>query len=827
MAYLKPTSRNGRRSAACRRFLAICLGTAAAASDGATIQLTDGRILVGELGKTAGVAEDPLVPGSSAGAIRTTPIIVVEDGLRRTYLHSTKIREVIDERDEPPVRIKVWQNEAKRGASLGVIGQPSNITPLDEYGRRIISLPSDKGAIDVIQGVTEVTPVYTRLRGLRAEPRSYLWDMRVATSSLPRETLARVLSRAVPQDDFDQRMQVVRLYLQAERYRDAAHELETIRKDFADRPGVAAADIDDNLRRLRELAARALLDEIELRRDAGQFVLARTLLERFPADGVAGDTLQRVRELLDEDDATNAKRQKLLDQLGTTADGIAEPAAQAIARRIVEEIRLQLGPASADRLAAFSQLAGGGALSPDELAAIAISGWLLGSNQAIDSLPTALSLVRIRDNVRKYLAETDAKLREAAYLLLRDADGADVPRIADLIARMEPPLPIVEPIEPEASATGAASESLSEEPPGADTISEAGGSPSLPPGVYERTVRVGERDVRWIIQLPPEYDPLRKYPTILTLGELGAPAESQLDFWAGGVRPSVGRLGQARRRGYIVLAIDWSRPDQLRYDYTAEEHAAVLASLRDAMRRTSIDPDRVYLTGHGAGGGVAWDLALAHPDHWAGCLPFLGVADRYCGWYWRNAEHVPWRVVLGELDSDKINRNSRELDRYLRPRFDATVVEYRGRGYDPLSDDIQQTFDWMARKTRGAPPEEFECVTMRPWDNYFWWIETADLPPKAMTAPAEWPPGRGVRAATVRGRKFTGNKLGVFTGAKKVTVWLSPELINFEEPVEIEHNGRRLVPRNERVDPSLRTLLEDVRTRADRQRPYWAKVESR
>ncbi|MEO0530269.1 MAG: peptidase [Planctomycetota bacterium] len=808
MAYLKPTSRIGCRSAACRGFLLFGFAAIAFGSHAATIQLTDGRILTGELGKTAGVAEDPLVPGTSAGAIRTTPIIVVEDGLRRTYVHSTKVREVIDQRDDPPVRIKVWQNEAKRGASLGVIGQPSNITPLDEYGRRIVSLPSDKGAIDVIQGVTEVTPVYTRLRGLRAKPRSYLWDMRVATSSLPRKTLQRVLSQAVPRDDFDARMQVVRLYLQAERYRDAARELATVRDHFADRPGVAAADIDDNLRRLRELAARKLLDEIELRRDAGQFVLARTLLERFPADGVAGDTLQRIRELLDEDDATQAKRERLLDQLDATVENLAEPAAQAIAMRIAEEIRQRLSPASADRLAAFTQLADGGALSAEELAAVAISGWLLGSNQAIDSLPTALSLVRARDDVRQYLSEADPKLRDATFLSLRDSAVAEVPRIAELIARMEPPLPLVDPVEDESLATADA------------------GSADTPVGVYERTVRVGKRDVRWVLQLPPEYDPLRRYPTMVTLGELGTPPERQLDYWAGAVRPEVGRVGQARRRGCIVLAVDWSRPDQLRYEYTAEEHAAVLVALRDAMRRTSIDPDRVYLTGHGAGADVAWDLSLAHPDHWAGCLPFLGVADRYCGWYWRNAEHVPWRIVLGELDGDKVNRNARELDRYLRPRFDATVVEYRGRGYDPLSDDIQRAFDWMGRKRRGAPPEEFECSTMRPWDNYFWWIEASDLPPKAMTAPAEWPPNRGVRAATVRGRKFAGNKLGVFTGAEKVTVWLSPELIDFEEPVEIEHNGRRLVPRNERIDPSLRTLLEDVRTRADRLRPYWARVES-
>lgn len=805
MAHLKRISRSALAPALFGAILAIGPNAAAA-----TLQLNDGRILSGKLGETSGVAEDPIAPGPSAGAIRTTPILVIEDGLRRTYVHKTEVREVLDERDEPRIRIPVWQNPAKRGASLGSIGAPSAMTPFDEYGRRTIELPSDKGTITVIQGVTEVTPVYTRVQGLKSDLRSYLWDMRLATSSLPRKTLSTILHHAIARKDFDARMQIVRLYLQSERYRDAAQELEAIQNDFQDSPEASLPDLEENLRRLRGLAARALLDEIELRREAGQYALARNLLERFPDANVAGDTLQRVRELLDEDDADRARRETLLARLDEVAAGLGEPAAKRVAERIVAEIRTRLTPATADRLTAFTQLASGDALSADELAAIAISGWLLGSNNAIDSLPAALSLVRTRDAIRQYLSTGNPQERAAALNTLIEAEGAEVSRVADLLARMEPPLPLEDAVD---------SGSMTEE--------EIADRPALPVGCYELTVQVGERTIRSHVQLPPEYDPLRSYPTIVTLGDLGVPISKQLDYWAGAARPQVGRIGQARRRGYVVIAVDWATPDQLRYGYRAAEHAAVLASLRNAMRRVAIDPDRVFLTGHGAGGDLAWDLSLAHPDHWAGCLPFLAVADRYCGWYWRNGEHVPWRVVMGELDAGKLDRNSRELDRYLRPRFDTTVVEYRGRGYDPLSDDIQRTFDWMGRKRRGAPPEEFECSTMRPWDNYFWWIEAEGLPEKSITLPAQWPPKKGARAASIRGRKLNGNKLAIFCRTDKVTVWLSPELVNFDEPIEIEHNGRRLVPRGELVLPDLKVLLEDARTRADRKRPYWAKVESR
>lgn len=782
-----------------------------------TIQLEDGRVLSGELGETAGVAEDPLAPSTQAGMIRTTPILVVEDGLRRTYFHKTAVRSVLDEREQTLVKVAVEQIEARRAASLGVIGQIISATPFDEYGRRIVELPSDKGLIAVVQGVTEVTPVYTKIVGLRVEPQSFLWDMRLATSSLPRDTLSRILHRATPDGDFDARMQIVRLYLQAERYRDAASELETVRADFADRPEVDTAAIDENLRQLRELAARRLLDEIELWRTAGRYSLVRQFLERFPAEGVAGDTLQRVRELLDEDDAAAAERADLLESLAKMAEGLQEPAARRVAERIVGEITARLTPATAPRLASFRQIARGDSLSADKMAAIAISGWLLGSDKAIDSLPMALSLVKVRDLVVRYLTEPDPAVRDTLLIGLRESDAGDVATVAELLARIEPPLPLVEPKEaaPEDNAAP------SVEPPAEDQPAGA-----LPPGCYELTAAAGERTVRSVVQLPPEYDPLRRYPTIVTLGEIGAPLDRQLDYWAGAPRTDVGRIGHAMRNGYVVLAIDWAAPGQVGYGYTADEHAAVLASLRAAMRRVAIDADRVFLTGHGAGGDAAWDIALAHPDAWAGCVPMLAVADAYCPWYWKNAQFVPWRIVLGELDAGKTERNARELDRYLNPRFDATVVEYRGRGYEPLSDDILRAFDWMNRKRRVAAPEEFECFTMRPWDNYFWWIEVDDLPEQSMVAPAEWP-RRGARAASVGGRKFANGRLVVLTGAKKVTVWLTPDLVDFDAPIDIEHNGRRITPRNELIEPDLAVLLEDARTRADRVRPYWAKVESR
>ena len=187
--------------------------------------------------------------------------------------------------------------------------------------------------------------------------------------------------------------------------------------------------------------------------------------------------------------------------------------------------------------------------------------------------------------------------------------------------------------------------------------------------------------------------------------------------------------GQATRQGYIVIAPVWTVDRQDEYGYSAREHAAVLNSLRDACRRFSIDTDRVFLSGHSIGGDAAWDIGLAHPDLWAGVIPIVATADRYCDRYWKNARYVPFYVVAGGLDDGRLAKDSLSLDRYLRDGFNTTVVEYLGRGHEDFYEEILRIFDWMGRFHRNFFPRDFTCETMREWDNFFWWVEVSGLPP--------------------------------------------------------------------------------------------------
>lgn len=756
------------------------------------MQLKDGRVLTGDHVQVAGVAESPANIKITAGEVAVLPLLMFDDGLRHTFVHIGNVARVLEEAPAAkPVRIRVWQDVAESGSGIGRMGRGRPLGTFDEFGRRTVEMQTRDGSVSVVQGITEITPIYTKVEGLSGPPRSIVWDMRMATSSLPRETLAAILKRAVPQDDVDKRLEVVRLYLQSERYRDAEQELAEIIRDFPQHE-----NLQHQIVQLRQLGANLILEEIQLRAKSGQHQLARKLLGEFPNENISGTTLQKVRELLDKYTAEDHHKQEVLAELDAEVALIEDANNRELAEAFAKEIAAEANADALGRLASFERLAEGKELKPEQKVALAISGWLVGANDATDDFHLAVSLSRVRNLVLDYLQEPMAAGRSAILGELADQPAATVPRVAQLLKLMKPPL-------------------------------EATDDSRVSPGLYEFRIPglPGQDDVHYRIQLPPEYDPLRRYPVIVALSDAGVDPQEEINFWAGPPRPDGEPFGQATRNGYITLAVRWLEPKQGSYGYTAREHHSVLGSLRDACRRFSIDTDRVFLTGHGVGGDGAWDLALAHPDIWAGVIPFVATADRYCNRYANNAEYLSWYFVCGELDGDKMARNARELDRYFGRNKDCTVVEYLGRGYEPFGDEQQRLFDWMGRRSRKFP-KEFECVSMRPWDNFFWWLEVGGMPEKSMVAPETWPPPRAARPFPIRGKVGIANKLSANTQASQVTVWLAPEFVDFEKPISVDLKGRRMTAPGIEIKPQMSTLLEDARTRAERLHPFWAKVET-
>lgn len=836
------------------RFLlavAACLFACDFVSAEKLIPLRNGLTLRGIYIETASLNENAFSLGGEGG-LQNRPIWMIDDGLRRTYVHRRGM--VNNEPADVPdlgLRIEFVQPTPDSGEEVGSIGQILGVTPLNEYGRRKLTVRGVDGSPTVLhQGLTELTARYAKLEGLKSD-RSIRLDMRVATSSIDTPALMRIFRRRLDQNNPDERLEMVRFFIESERYGDARRELQAILDQFP-----AEVELKPQLTALVERQAMQLFEQAKLRRESGQPMLAKAILEKFPLQRVGRVTRLRVEDELAEIQKAQAQRTEVVDRLKSLVATLPDAQSKSL-EGIVAEIEAQLSANTLPRLSDFIRLGNNDAVPEHQRVALAVAGWILGNGSGETNLKLALSVIEVRDLVQQYLAHPDPGARSALLEKLRPLEAARAENIARLLPLLPPTL-----------ASGQAKEidrrlfGLPGDTPEEGAIN---GHP-MPLGVVADETIEGMYHVRpdetereaaqskvpslpdYIVQLPPEYDPLKPYPCVVVLHAAGAAAETQLNWWSGvaveqflntevAVPAAVDsenataqepvsrsmRLGQSIRHGFIVVAPRWTRPRQRAYEYTSREHDAVLSSVRSAMRRFSIDADRLFIAGHGAGGAAAWDIALSHPDLWAGMISIGAEPRKTLIHYDRNGVHVPVYIVMGEKDGRPLKRNGAVYDDYMSYQHDAMVVMYRGRGKEFFYEESDRIFEWMSTPfhKRAKIPEELKLISMRANDRFFWWLEWDESLPDTVMDPILWE--GSPRSADISAVVGANNEVRIAQGPSKAfTVWLTPEMeLDFSEPITIRYRSRRS---DFRFDGEFETMLEDVRTRADRSRPFWGKI---
>ncbi len=760
-------------------------------------------------GKIFNIEEISVETGDAAsGAVK--PVVVVNDGLKRTFINQHSLLPNIVDSTRNETELDIWQRVyegPRKGAAPFLYAEPFN-----DNGHRILTVRTPEGPAQYIQGITKLNPRYVVVQSLSGGTNLAAkdWEMSLAIGTIPTAVLKGVLeNEIVDPDQVTAWLRIPDFLYQAGRYSDAKDELLRIAERFPEQKEQIEAK---RLIVLQE-EAKQQLREILLTFEAGQTELGTKWINAIDRKGLAPETTVELDDLLDEVDRTNETRERLIERVVAAVEKMeSRPEGQlteeqiGTLNRFKEQVSSDLNQHNLSRLDSFDRLSADPRNKDQQNVALAISGWLLGSNNATDNWAIAQSLYAVLDLVTEYLNSADESRRAAILEELAKFESSEVQSLAPMLANMLPPKH--------------------------ELIGDYSGREPIEFFVTLDGTKIDPEPKRYrcLAHLPTEYDPYHRYPMMLCLPG-SASVENHLKHWCGEFNEGLGvRYGHASRNGTIVVAVDWRAPGQRRVEYSVREHLIVMKALREAMRRFSVDSDRVFLQGHGIGADVAYDVGTAHPEHWAGIVAVSATGiQKYPLIYAENTgNRLPIYAVVGERHIGSMRGCKDAWNAWLKSknRNALTVVQYLGRLDEQFRENVPEAFKWMRAQKRRYPDKsgfEFACKSIRPADNYFWFLEIHGFPIRNIKWPELFRVRRDIKVLEIAGKIRSGkpNTFVVSKAGTGATLWLRPDYFDFNREIEINARGRFTGS----VTPSRKVLLEDARTRVDRQRPYWAKLD--
>jgi pimeloyl-ACP methyl ester carboxylesterase len=775
------------------------------------VYLKDGFTLHGKVRREADLMTDPLT-GQMIPVIKGSNFFIVDDRVRWVIFGHRGVQDA-----DPDVNSRgdflefTYPLSGTKPNSLPKSARLDRITPINDNWQRTVFLRNEMGQYTIRQRLTALTPYAARI-----ESNIYQWNVFYQTAELGQDTVRRLLATH-PQlkeegaPDIEKRMKKFRFLLQAGWLLAAEEELD---KAFKDLP--QEKDRLDRARvTLRQAQSRSMWDEVETANRAGRNSYVRDILNRMPTaelDSRLAIDVASLKAKYDTWDRQTSEARRLLDV--TTGMVVGPP------RRVFAEavplIRADAGPDTLERLEAFMPIAAQleqevksgrtPSYAAEDVLALAVTGWVLGRESAEPAVAAAERLWAGREFALNYLKTHDAGVRRRDLDTYQKQNPLNINEIAQLVALLPPPEP--------ADATG-----------------------PLPTGYEERVAQVPwsqNKPVNFVLQLPPEYRPTRSYPLLIVLHAAGERPAEALTAWS----------FQAARHGYILAAPQWSSGGG-GYNYSTEEHNAVVELVKDLRRRYAVDSDRVLLTGYGDGGTMAFDVALSHPDLFAGVVPVNGRPRKSAStWYWRNAQYLPFYIVAGEMAGDTCSLDRFLFENWMSRGYPSLMTIYKGRPMEFYPAELPFVFDWMNRKKRatgfpdlgrnpnaGNNSEEFQ--TMRAGDNHFYWLSVESINEKYVNHEI----GRKIGSpAALQAQIRENNQIFINTrGIKHLRVWLgrtwdaqagSKAMVDFDKPVKITINRAVLGGKERKITPSLTTMLEDLYQRGDRQRLFMAYLDA-
>ena len=727
---------------------------------------------------------------------RDNTLVYISDGLKRVVVRDSRI-----ERIEP--------NNAFRGGEKFQLVQPLVVHgglmpkdvvsveagPWDERGRRTFRYVGSRlnKPIRMEQAIIEIAPHVIKFRGVDG-----FWVGVIETGQIPRDVVTSLLSR-IEQKNVSERERVVRFLMDMGWTAEARKELDRLIRDF---PQADLKERAENARQfITQNEASERRGEVAQRRKAQQYKRAEELLKTFGEKGIPTELQLEARDIERQDQQQHAADLALSSELRKLSAELPA-ASRKFWKEPVKEVTDAISGAPEavrDRFALWRKARAEPGSTGTGLFALAMSSYAAGPDHATNELPAAEVIWKARDLIRSFCLAGEPATGSEHVSALNALPWAGVAGAGEMVERLE--------------LMGAIIELM---PPLQDP-----GDVDLKKTVHHRIGEDADNEpTEYAVKLPPEYHPLRSYPAVVVLHS-GKGPDSAIDEWA----------QEAARRGYIVIAPQFmSKGEPPEYHYTPSEQAAAQLAIRDARKRYAIDSDRIFAAGQVIGGNMAWDLALAHPDQFAGAVVISGLPAKYVPKYMAHHDRMPLYYAIGDLAPAA---NEFIYSKYIKPlilkTWDITYVEYFRRGLESLPEEIPPAFDWMERRRRDPIPKSFKVNTARVSDDRFYGVVVREFEAGRTTAPeAVEVLGTNLNPATIEMKSSTISNLIRLDvkGVSSLDVWLSSKLIDFKRKVDIRINGKPY-SRAEKIKLEIEPMLDDLRVRGDRKQLYWHRISTR
>ena len=222
---------------------------------------------------------------------------------------------------------------------------------------------------------------------------------------------------------------------------------------------------------------------------------------------------------------------------------------------------------------------------------------------------------------------------------------------------------------------------------------------------------------RYVVYVPAEYTPARKWPVVLFLHGQGQRGDD-------GMHETIGGMGDPIRNHperFPAIVVFPQSPEKT--SWVGETAEAAMRALDRSIAEFHGDPDRVYVVGLSRGGRGAIDFGAAHPDRFAAVVAVCGwivlpkgltadglpdptETDPYAARAER-LEALPVRLYHGEADTLVPPEESRRLAAALEARgADVHLTTYPGIGHGSWISafDDEALWRWLFSQSRKPRP---------------------------------------------------------------------------------------------------------------------------